>query len=139
MLSKHPSLCRYPHGHTRRIDIVLASNTLDQGDMVCDFRTIRLAIGDFVARFDHSLAINSKDPLLPNLTSVHERLVVFEETDPTTEAMAHKVFEHLSREIEARKTYVDADGALYRFPDAVILERVRVSETPTSWAEVAKD
>lgn len=139
MLSKHPSLCRYPHGHTRRIDIVLSASDLDQSEMVCDFRVIRLAVGEFVARFDHSLAINSRDPLLKELSSVRERLVIFEDTDPTTEAMAGMIFEHIAAEIAQQKTYADADGASYRFPQGVRLERVRVSETPTSWAEVSAD
>ncbi len=139
MLSKHPSLCRFPHGHTRRIDVVLASERLDDGDMVCDFRVVRLAIGEFVARFDHSLAINSRDPLRPQLAPVHERLVIFEDADPTTEMMARQIFEHLATQIEHRQTYTDADGSTYRFPVGVTLERVRVSETPTSWAEVSRD
>lgn len=139
MLSKHPSLCRFPHGHTRRVDVVLSARGLDGGDMVCDFKVIRLAVGAYVARFDHSLSINSRDPMLGEFRSFAERLVVFEETDPTTEAMAKMIFDHLAGEIAQGRTYTDADGTSYRFPEGVRLERIRVSETPTSWAEVAAD
>ena len=38
MLSKHPGLCRFPHGHSRRVDVVLGAETLDSSGMVCDFR-----------------------------------------------------------------------------------------------------
>ena len=29
MLSKHPDKCRFPHGHTRKVDCVLVADTLD--------------------------------------------------------------------------------------------------------------
>lgn len=64
MLLKHPGRCRYPHGHTRRIDIVLSSTQLDANDMVCDFAAIKHAVGAYIDQFDHSMAMNASDPLL---------------------------------------------------------------------------
>ena len=29
MLSKHPGRCRFPHGHSRRVDVVLSAEDLD--------------------------------------------------------------------------------------------------------------
>lgn len=135
MLSKHPGLCRFPHGHSRRIDVVLAAPALDKSEMVCDFKTLKLAVSAFIGRFDHAMAVNSNDPLLPQLKSVDERVVVFENADPTTELLAKYIFDHLSSELAAGKTYTDDRGDGYRFPPGVTLERVRVTETSTSWAE----
>jgi 6-pyruvoyltetrahydropterin/6-carboxytetrahydropterin synthase len=135
MLSKHPSLCKYPHGHSRRIDVVLAASQLDGQDMVCDFKALKLALKDFIDRFDHSLAVNSNDPILSKLSAQKDRLVVFENTDPTTEVMAKVIFEHLDQQLRQGKTYKAEDGATYAFPLGVMLERVRVTETASTWAE----
>ncbi|MEO1511971.1 MAG: 6-carboxytetrahydropterin synthase, partial [Planctomycetota bacterium] len=67
MLSKHPGRCRYPHGHSRRVDVVISSEVLDENDMVCDFKAVKLAVGAFVDRFDHALVVNSEDPELVRL------------------------------------------------------------------------
>lgn len=137
MLSKHPGLCRFPHGHSRRIDVVLASQHLDQNEMVCDFKTLKLAVSAFIERFDHAMAVNSNDPLLPQLKSVEERVVIFKDADPTTELLAKYIYDHLAAELGAGKTYTDERGGghAYRFAPGVRLERVRVTETATSWAE----
>ncbi len=138
MLSKHPGLCRHPHGHSRQIEVVLASPELDASDMVCDFKTVRLALRAYVDRFDHALAVHSADPRLEQMKAITERIVVFEGRDPTTEAMARMVFDFLSDEIAARREYADERGVAYRFPPNVVVERVRVSETSSTWAEYAR-
>jgi 6-pyruvoyltetrahydropterin/6-carboxytetrahydropterin synthase len=135
MLSKHPSLCRFPHGHSRRVEVVISGESLDQNDMLCDFKAIKLAVREFVDRFDHSLALNSEDPMLKELARMRERLVVFEKEDPTTEAMARRIFEHIADELRAGRAYTDDDGKGYRFPPGLRVERVRVTETSSSWAE----
>lgn len=138
LLSKHPGVCRFPHGHTRRVDVVLTSRTLDERDMVCDFKAIKLAVECFIERFDHAMAVNSADPRLPELRKAGaDRVIVFDNEDPTTEAMARVIYEHLADSLARRDaTFTDPkEGATYRFPEGVSLERVRVTETPSSWAE----
>lgn len=138
MLSKHPGLCRFPHGHSRTVEIVLEADALEERDMVCDFKTVKLAVGEFLSRFDHAIALNSADPMLKQLAPVRERVVVFENTDPTTEVLAHKIFAFLKGELGAAKTYSDERGHSYRFPPGVRVQRVRVSETATTWAEYSE-
>ena len=41
MLSRHPARCKFPHGHTRTIEVVLEAGTLDANNMVCDFKAIK--------------------------------------------------------------------------------------------------
>ena len=41
MLSKHPDLCKFPHGHSRKVEIVLEADTLDHNEMVCDFKAFK--------------------------------------------------------------------------------------------------
>lgn len=133
MLSKHPGRCKFPHGHSRRIDIVLSSESLDANDMVCDFAAIKHAVGEFIERFDHSMAINAADPLAKVLDP--ERLVRFEGQDPTTEVMAKAIFEFVQDRLSTREPIVGRDGYVYRIPPGVRVDRVRVTETSSSWAE----
>ena len=137
MLSKHPGRCRFPHGHTRTIEVVVASDRLDARDMVVDFKALKLAVRDHLMRYDHALAIHRDDPLLPALRGTHpEAVLQFEDRDPTTEAMAEEVFAFVEG-VLARGFEGEADGVAYRIPPgATRLERVRVWETPDSWAEV---
>jgi 6-pyruvoyltetrahydropterin/6-carboxytetrahydropterin synthase len=136
MLSKHPGLCRFPHGHSRRVDVILTAETLDSSDMICDFKTIKLALDAFLRRFDHAMAMNSTDPALASMPAgLRERIVTFANTDPTTEVLARHVFEHVAGEIASGREYVDERGLTYRFPPGVRVERVRVTETNSTWAE----
>ena len=135
MLSKHPARCKYPHGHTRRIELVLASPMLDENDMVCDFEWIKLSVEDYLDRFDHALCVNSNDPMLEALSPDKGRVIVFEEGDPTTERIARRIYDYLNDRIKAGEPRTTADGITYRIRPDVRVQRVRVGETPTCWAE----
>lgn len=129
LLSKHPALCRFPHGHSRKVEVVLAADLLDANDMVCDFKTIKTLLQDFLALWDHALAVNTADPRYAELRRLYgERVVAFEDTDPTSEVMA-------------RAVYVEFDRRLKELPalaaTGIRVERVRVTETSSSWAEYA--
>src|SRR3954454_1188896 len=61
MLSKHPEKCRFPHGHTRKVEFVLEAATLDANDMVCDFKLIKELMSEFLDGYDHALCMNTED------------------------------------------------------------------------------
>lgn len=141
MLSKHPERCRFPHGHSRRIEVVVASESLDANDMVCDFAALKLAVREAVDKFDHAMAINSEDPSLPILKStgaLGERLVVFPGKDPTTEVLARSIYDELTAAVASGRELVAANGRRYSLPRSVVVERVRVGETSSSWAEYGR-
>ena len=137
MLSKHAEACRYPHGHTRNIEVVVSSEFLDANDMVVDFKALKLAIGGFIDSFDHAMALNSSDPLRADMERVYPNsTVVFEGIDPTTEVMAKYIFDFTKGVLASGFEGSAPGGAVYRIPaGSVKLERVRVGETPQSWAE----
>jgi 6-pyruvoyltetrahydropterin/6-carboxytetrahydropterin synthase len=133
LLSKHRGSCRFPHGHSRRIDIVLTSAALDANDMVCDFKAIKEALAGFIARWDHALCLNTDDPQFPFFqTTYGDRVVAFTATDPTTEVLAKALYEETRRQL-AEKVKVTPSG--HAIADGVRIERVRVTETQSSWAE----
>lgn len=133
MLSKHPDHCRFPHGHTRRVEFVLEALELDENDMVCDFKIIKEAVGEWLDRFDHALCMNTQDEAYQEFKARYgDRVIGFENQDPTTEVIAREIFDHTSR---ALASYAAADDSRFSFRRGVRLVRVRVWETSSSWAE----
>lgn len=132
-LSKHPGKCRFPHGHTRRVEFVLEADDLDANDMVCDFKVVRDLISAFLDDLDHSLCVNTADPMYPALKAAYgERVIGFDQMDPTTEVMAKIICDTFAAALE---NYRKAAGATYPVRPAVRIVSVRVWETSTSWAE----
>jgi 6-pyruvoyltetrahydropterin/6-carboxytetrahydropterin synthase len=87
---------------------------------------VKVLIEAFIERFDHAMCLNTDDPHFAFFRAAYERVVPFENRDPTSELMAQVIFEHTAQE-------------LARAPDAlgrrVRIVRVRMHETATSWAE----
>jgi len=125
VLSKHPDKCRFPHGHSRKVEVVLAADRLDANDMVCDFHVLKTALATFLERWDHALCLNTADPHFEFFRATYgDRIIPFDHADPTSEVMARTIFEELQRQL-----------ATLPAARAVRLERVRVTETGTTWAE----
>ncbi|MBP7950865.1 MAG: 6-carboxytetrahydropterin synthase [Verrucomicrobiales bacterium] len=132
-LSKHPDKCRFPHGHSRRVEFILEADALDQNGMVCDFKLIRDAIGGWLDQFDHALCLNTADPMFATLKAAYgERIIAFQDTDPTTEILARTFFENASALLAAHSEKANQRFAL---GSHVRLRRVRVWETSSTWAE----
>lgn len=125
ILSKHPGKCRFPHGHTRRIEVTVEADTLDANDMVCDFKLLKNLIQAFVEKFDHAMCINTRDPHFKFYEEAYERVIAFNEVDPTSELMARMIFEHAS----------SAVGEHFAGGRNVRVRSVKIHETETSWAE----
>lgn len=133
MLSKHPDKCQFPHGHTRKVEFVLEANELDQNQMVCDFKIIKEAVGDFLDSFDHALCMNTDDPAYHDFKSRYgDRVIGFPSQDPTTELLAKSFFDHTSL---ALLSHSQNPASKYPLRPSVRLVSVRVWETATSWAE----
>jgi len=137
MLSKHPEACRFPHGHTRRVEFVLEAASLDENEMVCDFKIVKDAVGAYLATLDHALCVNTDDPAFVELRARYgERIVPFEKQDPTTEVIARRIFELAADRLAG---YIAGGEARYPLRPEVRLLRVRLWETATSWAEYEPD
>ncbi len=49
------------HGHSYKVEVLLESNYLDNGQMVYDFGLMKLTIKELIEAFDHSIALWSGD------------------------------------------------------------------------------
>jgi 6-pyruvoyltetrahydropterin/6-carboxytetrahydropterin synthase len=134
-LSKHPEKCRFPHGHSLRIEVVARGRELNDHDMVCDYKALKMIVVDVVERLDHAMALNSADPQLEGLSAIGERVLLFDDCDPTTEVLARWIFEQMAERLAGDGTVQSPSGASYEIPAGLELERVRVWETSTSWGE----
>lgn len=133
MLSRHPGKCRFPHGHTRKVEFILEADELDDHQMVCDFKIIKEAVGEWLDRFDHALCMNTADPSYADFKQrFGDRVIGFEQQDPTTELMAREIFDHTVAALAAHSACPDPP---YPLRESVSLIRVRVWETSSSWAE----
>jgi 6-pyruvoyltetrahydropterin/6-carboxytetrahydropterin synthase len=133
MLSKHPDKCRFPHGHSRKIELVLEAAALDGNDMVCDFKAVKAVIGEYLAQFDHAMCMNVADPMFGEMKKRYgEQIIGFEQVDPTTEVLAKTVCDCLQARL-ADPSFLACTPYPVRTDVRVV--RVRVWETSSSWAE----
>jgi 6-pyruvoyltetrahydropterin/6-carboxytetrahydropterin synthase len=136
MLSKHPEKCRFPHGHTRKVEFVLEAATLDANEMVCDFKLIKELMSDFLESLDHALCMNTEDAQYPALKAAYgDRVIGFTAIDPTTEVMAETIHRYFQARLAER--LADA-GSQYRLRPSVRVVSVRLWETSSSWAEYSE-
>lgn len=132
LLSKHPGNCKFPHGHTRAVEVIFTADSLDDNDMVMDFKVVKAMLGEFLEQFDHALCMNTEDPHYTAFREAYgDRIIPFVGEDPTSEAMARTIYCH------AKKALKDAVSGRFEWPVrvGVCLERVRVWETSSSWSE----
>jgi len=133
MLSKSQDNCKYPHGHSRQVELILEADKLDKNDMVCDFSVLKIALKGFLDSFDHAMCINTKDPLYETLKKAcGERVIAFDNTDPTTEVVAKMIFDKVR---DSLNQYAKQKNQRYPLSRKVRLIRVRVWETSTCWGE----
>lgn len=133
MLSKHPEKCRFPHGHSRKVECVLEANSLDEREMVCDFKLIKKVIADHLNSYDHAMCMNTADPAFEGFRQLYgNRVIPFENEDPTTEVIAREIYHTLRDRLRA----LPDDDPTYPFRNAEVrVVKIRVWETSSSWAE----
>jgi len=131
-LSKHPADCRFPHGHSRRVEVVLEAAQLDEHDMVCDFTALKRAAQAMVVKMDHAICLNTRDPMFATLRKAYgEHVIAFQDEDPTTEVVARTVFQHIRQNLAV----ISKEKSDFPLRADVRLVRVRVWETAHNWAE----
>ncbi|MCX7920699.1 MAG: 6-carboxytetrahydropterin synthase [Clostridia bacterium] len=137
MLSDHKGACKNLHGHTYRMQVQvsrvgnrLLGNTGHSDGMVMDFSDLKNIVKEkIVEPIDHSFMYwcNSNDPVeheLAELLRKNGRKVAVVNYRPTAEEMAYEFFKTLTEELKRVN---------------IIVEGIRVWETPTSFAEVRRE
>jgi 6-pyruvoyltetrahydropterin/6-carboxytetrahydropterin synthase len=129
-IPSHKSQCRNLHGHRYALEITLsgniitAENTSEHG-MVMDFSDVKAIAKKYVVDvWDHAFLVYQHDKeVLAFLNSLDNHKTVIFPTVPTAENMAAEAFKIL------KSQYQDTYG------NQLNLEKVRLYETPNSWAD----
>jgi len=129
----HQSQCQHLHGHRYAIEITLSGDIIategsPRQGMVMDFSDVKaIARRELVDVWDHAFLVYRGDTVVTEfLNSIPGHKTVGLSTVPTAENLAVEAFAILSR------AYQDFYGNHLR------LERVRLFETPNSWADAVR-
>lgn len=129
-IPSHKSQCRNLHGHRYAMEITLSGNIIElenasDNGMVMDFSDVKaIAKRCVVDLWDHAFLVYKNDTVvLDFLRSLPDHKTVVFNSVPTAENMASEAFNILKAQ------YLDIYGTHLK------LERVRLYETPNSWAD----
>jgi 6-pyruvoyltetrahydropterin/6-carboxytetrahydropterin synthase len=129
-IPNHKSQCRNLHGHRYALEITLSGDIINASDvsengMVMDFSDVKkIARESVVDVWDHAFLVFKEDKVILDFlnTLPSHKTVIFSNV-PTAENMAAEAFKILKTQ------YKDTYG------NHLTLERVRLYETPNSWAD----
>lgn len=117
-LLRYKGKCAHLHGHNGRVEIELASNSLNDQSMVADFSDIGRIVREWIDQnLDHRMILHREDPLAA-LLKKHDEPLFLMDNDPTAEAIARVIFE-------------------YTLSQGLKVSKVRLWETPGSVASYA--
>lgn len=129
----HKSQCRNLHGHRYAIEITLSGDIIHQegsseDGMVMDFSDVKgIAKKTLVDAWDHAFLVYENDEqVIQLLAQIPQHKTVVLPCVPTAENLAAEAFRQLSAQ------YKDVYG------NQLKLERIRLYETPNSWADATR-
>lgn len=133
-IPSHKSQCRNLHGHRYALEItlsgdIISADNLSENGMVMDFSDVKaIARQSVVDVWDHAFLVYKKDHvILDFLNTLPDHKTVVMNTVPTAENLAAEAFNIL------KANYHDTFG------NHLKLERVRLYETPNSWADALSE
>lgn len=129
-IPNHSSQCRHLHGHRYAIEVTLSGQVIvkegasDQG-MVMDYSDVKkIAQSELVDHWDHAFLVYREDRLVVEfLKSIPDHKTVELDVVPTAENLALAAFGILEPAYSRK---------------GLVLERVRLYETPNNWADAIK-
>ncbi len=114
------------HGHSYKLEVFFVACKLDRCGMVLDFGEVKEMLNKIVATWDHALILPPTIyEIYKDQPALLKTKVICFSCNPTAEAMAEHVYEWISM-MMANSTLAGR---------AVRLEKVRIHETETGWAE----
>jgi len=121
--------CKYNiHGHSYKVEVLLESNYLDDGQMVYDFGLFKGAIKDLIDSFDHSIALWSGDDkeYLTDMKKHSQRWVELP-VSPSAEQFSRVIFLMIEKVLE-KTTFQNGEKE-------VKVNSIIVHETDTGYAQ----
>lgn len=120
------------HGHSYKIEVLLESNYLDDGQMVYDFGLTKRTIKDLIDSFDHAITLWSKDePEYINAMKKYSNRWVELPVSPSAEQFSRVIYLLVER--------ILACTDMQNGEREVILHSIIVHETETGYAQGFKE
>ena len=115
-LLDYDGICKHPHGHNAVVEVDVRTDQLDRRNMVADFSDIKRIVKGWIdSELDHKMILRHDDPIVAPLEALGEPIFKLD-SNPTVERIARLIFDYAARQ-------------------GLPVHRVRVWETPTSFAE----
>jgi len=120
------------HGHSYRVEVLLESNFLDNGQMIYDFGLMKLNIKDVIDSFDHAVTIWSHDTkeYINNMKKYSDRWIELP-VSPSAEQLSRVLFVIID-------SVLQLTNAINGEKD-VKLHSIIVHETATGYAQCFKE
>lgn len=120
------------HGHSYKVEVLLESNYLDDGQMVYDFGLTKLTIKEMIDAFDHGITLWSKDdPEYIADMKKHSRRWVELPVSPSAEQFSRVIYLIVERILECT--------GMQNGEREVKLHSIIVHETDTGYAQGFKE
>lgn len=132
MLSNHEGICSNLHGHTYKLEVTAAAELIKEGSsqgMVVDFGDLKSIVKELIVdKFDHSFIFweggSEAEREIARVVEGYGMRIVKLNERPTAENMAIFIIKTLNEHLK---------------DSPVKIVKVRLYETPTSFAEVEND
>ena len=120
------------HGHSYKVEVILESNYLDNGQMVYDFGLMKGNLKDLIDSFDHAITLWNKDDIdyIQEMKKHSERWVELP-VSPSAEQFSRVFFLMIDKLLHLTKTVNNEKE--------VQLQSIIVHETATGYAQCFKD
>ena len=120
------------HGHSYKVEVLLESNYLDNGQMVYDFGLMKLSIKALIDAFDHSITLWSEESsAYKEAMKAHSKRWVELPVSPSAEQFSRVFFLMVER--------VLACTVMQNEEKEVALKSIIVHETDTGYAQCFKE
>jgi len=120
------------HGHSYKVEVLLESNYLDNGQMVYDFGLTKLYIKEFIDSFDHSITLWSKDNKeYINDMKKHSKRWIILPVSPSAEQFSRVFFVVIDKILNL--------STMNNSEKEVKLHSIIVHETDTGYAQCFRD
>lgn len=138
-IPQHRGKCRNLHGHQYRAEITFSRSTLDDCGMVVDFGIIKERLGSWIMEnWDHNVILQTSDQQLgSNIAIITGQRIYYLLQPPTAEAMAAHLLREIVPQLFADLLEADGGGNSNAATVKLFCRKIRLYETPTSYAEVA--
>jgi len=120
------------HGHSYKVEVLLESNYLDNGQMVYDFGLMKLYIKELIDSFDHGITLwSGDDPAYLEAMKKHSNRWIELPVSPSAEQFARVIYLIVER--------VLAVTQMQNGEREVMLHSIIVHETDTGYAQAFKE